>query len=163
MMTYHYVVNSEAIMYANANSVAKHINLTDGSFVWLGANSKLTLNPKFAEKGRDVELKGEAYFNVKTNQDIPFTVKTSSINVRVLGTAFNVNASDNSTTEVVLERGVVRLLTLDGVSLVRLQPDQRAVYNIADGDIEVNNILAELFVTKRYDLIYMKEDRKSVV
>ena len=73
-----------------------HIKLSDGTQVWLNADSKLKYPVVFNEKERIVELEGEAYFDVKNlstkKTEIPFTVKTSYQNIKVLGTQFNVNA-----------------------------------------------------------------------
>ena len=59
-------------------------------------------------------------------------------------------------TEVVLERGAVRLETPGGDNLVRLHPNQRAVYDARMGDMEVAEINAPLYVTRRYNLVTMK-------
>ena len=83
--------------------------------------------------------------------------KTENLSVRVLGTAFNVRAhAADPLTEVVLERGSVRLQTPEGYNLVRLHPNQRAVFDAAKDDIEVEEIYAEHFVTERYNLVAMK-------
>ena len=69
----------------------------------------------------------------------------------------NVRAlAGNPFTEVVLERGVVRLETPGGDNLVRLHPNQRAVYDARMGDMEVAEINAPLYVTRRYNLVTMK-------
>ena len=54
---------------------------------------------------------------------------------------------------MVLERGSVRLQTPEGYNLVRLHPNQRAVFDAAKDDIEVEEIYAEHFVTERYNLV----------
>lgn len=75
----------------------------------------------------------------------------------MLGTAFNVRAEDaDPLTEVVLERGSVRLQTPEGSNLIRLRPNQRAVYDAEQDDIEVEEIYASHFVTERYQLVAMK-------
>lgn len=87
----------------------------------------------------------------------PFVVETRELAIRVLGTAFNVRAlAGNPFTEVVLERGAVRLETPGGDNLVRLHPNQRAVYDARMGDMEVAEINAPLYVTRRYNLVTMK-------
>ena len=104
-----------------------------------------------------VELDGEAYFDVSHDARHPFVVETRELAIRVLGTAFNVRAlAGNPFTEVVLERGAVRLETPGGDNLVRLHPNQRAVYDARMGDMEVAEINAPLYVTRRYNLVTMK-------
>jgi ferric-dicitrate binding protein FerR (iron transport regulator) len=74
------------------------ITLPDGSKVWLNAGSKLSYNKEFGGNRREVELSGEAFFEVKgvtipgTEHRVPFIIHTRFIDVRVLGTAFNVKA-----------------------------------------------------------------------
>ncbi len=68
------------------------LSLSDGTKVWLNAGSKFAFPEKFEGKNRMVFLEGEAYFEVAHNKDKPFIVKTKDINIKVLGTKFNVSA-----------------------------------------------------------------------
>ena len=91
------------------------IQLPDGSQVWLNGNSKLVYdNVHFGEKLREVTLSGEAYFDVVKNKDKPFLIHTNNMNIKVLGTAFNVKAyPDEQNTETSLVRGSIEV-TLKG-------------------------------------------------
>lgn len=78
--------------------------LPDGSKVWLNAGSKLDYPEKFTSKTRDVQLQGEAYFEVMKDNDKPFFVHTNSFDIKVLGTGFNVRAypdEDSAVTSLV--------------------------------------------------------------
>jgi transmembrane sensor len=66
--------------------------LSDGTKVWLNAASVLKFPAQFAGKERRVELEGEAYFEVQKNPSLPFIVHTSSQDIKVLGTHFNIRA-----------------------------------------------------------------------
>lgn len=68
------------------------VNLSDGTKVWLNSKSSLRYPVKFSADKRTVTLEGEAYFEVAKNPNSPFTVKTKSGNVTVLGTHFNVSS-----------------------------------------------------------------------
>lgn len=68
--------------------------LADGTEVWLNANSTLRYPERFEQKQREVELHGEAFFEVEKNERIPFIVKTSKMDIKVTGTKFNVHAYD---------------------------------------------------------------------
>ncbi|MDD2960663.1 MAG: FecR domain-containing protein [Muribaculaceae bacterium] len=68
------------------------ILMTDGSRVWLNADSKLEYPEDFTTASRNVRLTGEAYFEVAKDEERPFTVTADDVNIRVLGTAFNVSA-----------------------------------------------------------------------
>ncbi|WP_195371078.1 MULTISPECIES: FecR domain-containing protein [Parabacteroides] len=66
--------------------------LVDGTEVWLNANSTLRYPERFDLKQREVELHGEAFFEVEKNKEKPFVVKTSKMDIKVTGTKFNVSA-----------------------------------------------------------------------
>jgi transmembrane sensor len=68
------------------------LTLSDGSKVWLNAASSITYPTAFVEKTREVNVTGEAYFEIAPNKTQPFIVKTPKDHITVLGTAFNVNA-----------------------------------------------------------------------
>jgi len=68
------------------------IQLPDGSIVWLNAGSKLVYDKEFGKEERPVTLSGEGFFDVVRDPSKPFIVRTANIEVRVLGTVFNVKA-----------------------------------------------------------------------
>ncbi len=84
------------------------ITLADGSTVWLNAGSKLIYPSRFVDRKREVFLVGEAFFDVEKNDKQPFVVRSSNIDVEVLGTRFNVSAypEDNSIQTVLVEGSV---------------------------------------------------------
>jgi ferric-dicitrate binding protein FerR (iron transport regulator) len=90
------------------------IQLPDGTQVWLNADSKITYNENFQGSLREVELTGEAFFDVVRDESRPFVIHTSVIDVKVLGTAFNVRSySDEKNTETSLIRGSVEVTLRD--------------------------------------------------
>ena len=85
-------------------------SLSDGTTVTLNAGSRLKYDNRFGINDRVVQLEGEGYFKVAKDSKRPFTVKTSHLNVRALGTAFNVKAySDDKTIETTLVEGSVKI------------------------------------------------------
>jgi transmembrane sensor len=85
------------------------INLPDGSKVWLNGNSKITYED-FRNKTREVYLSGEAFFEVAKDKTKPFIIHTRTIDLKVLGTAFNVRSYDNEKeTETALVHGSVEV------------------------------------------------------
>ncbi|MFK8037544.1 MAG: FecR family protein [Crocinitomicaceae bacterium] len=98
---------SEFIVFKNDELAAKQIELPDGSVVDLAKNTTLAYHPDF-ENNRDVELNGEAFFNVFRNENNPFTINTDYGNVTVLGTSFNVNTFEEKT-QVDVKTGLVAL------------------------------------------------------
>jgi len=105
-----------------------NITLPDGSKVWLNSESKLTYTPNFNVKNRELQLNGEAYFEVAHNPKKPFIVSSHDISVEALGTAFGVKAynEDNQVTSILM-KGKVRVTTPDGE--VVLLPNDRISYD----------------------------------
>ena len=92
------------------NGSRKRIVLPDGSTVILNAGSSIRYCKTFEGKTRDVNLYGEAFFEVVKNAKIPFHVHCSNIDIKVLGTAFNVKSyPDERTIETTLIRGLVEI------------------------------------------------------
>lgn len=117
------------------NGSKTKITLPDGSKVWLNAGSMLTYNKDFGGKIREVNLSGEAFFEVKpaisplTKQKIPFVIHTQHIDVRVLGTAFNVKSyPGDRQTETSLVHGKVEVLIHNRPEeIFTLRPNEKLV------------------------------------
>jgi ferric-dicitrate binding protein FerR (iron transport regulator) len=122
------------------------VELPDGTQVWLNADSKLTYAQNFIDNTREVTLTGEAYFDVahatsaETGQKIPFIIHTSSIDIRVLGTAFNVRSyPGEKTVETALIRGSVEVtLHNNPDKKIVLKPDEKLIVK-NDNAIIVSN------------------------
>lgn len=104
------------------------LKLHDGTVVWLNARSVLRYPSKFNTKERRVVLNGEAYFDVFENKKLPFVVETEKLNIKVLGTQFNVFAyqgrNDFNTS---LLQGSVKVYTKGNESdALILKPNERA-------------------------------------
>ena len=105
-----------------------NITLPDGSKAWLNSQSKLTYSADFNVKKRELQLDGEAYFEVTYNPKKPFIVKSNDIAVEALGTAFGVRAyNEDNLISSILMRGKVRVTTPDGESI--LMPNERVMYD----------------------------------
>ena len=104
--------------------------LPDHSIVWLNSGSSLRYPTVFKKNNRDVELKGEAYFEVEADRERPFYVNTpNGLSVYVYGTKFNVTAyEDNNYIEAVLEKGKVNVITPNQETFV-LVPGEQLFYD----------------------------------
>lgn len=110
--------------------------LPDGSKVWLNASSSIHFPTAFAGRNRDVELTGEAYFEVAKNKEKPFHVNVNGMQVEVLGTHFNVNAyGDEGRIETSLLEGSVKIKS--GQSSGLLKPGQQARLMKNSNQIEI--------------------------
>jgi ferric-dicitrate binding protein FerR (iron transport regulator) len=98
--------------------------LSDGTVVTLNKNSSLSYPDRFAGNQRVVALKGEAFFSVAPNKDKPFLITVNEVTVKVVGTSFNIR-SENGTTEVIVESGVVQVIRKNQV--LQLKPKEKAV------------------------------------
>ena len=103
--------------------------LSDGSKVWLNSQSSIRYPVSFNGDIREVEIDGEAYFEVQKGKR-PFMVKTQDVAVEVLGTHFNVNSySDEEAVRTTLLQGSVKVHTTSNNSITVLQPGQQASLN----------------------------------
>src|SRR6185312_193071 len=107
------------------------IILPDGTVVRLNSSSKLTYNNDFNENVREVNLEGEAFFDVTKDAKHPFIVHTSNIDIRVLGTLFNVKSYEQDPTiETTLLRGSIEVFNKNDASApkVILKPNEKMIY-----------------------------------
>ncbi len=123
------------------NEVVTH-TLPDGTIVTLNKNTTLVYASPFKKEKRIVELRGEAFFDVASQPDLPFVVKANNVTVTVLGTSFNVSASAD-TTEVIVATG--RVEVSDQNQVVLLTPHQKAIISTNESRIEKKKISGELY------------------
>lgn len=122
--------------------VAKHTSkgekstfmMEDGTRVTLNADSKLEYAANFPQESREVYLTGEAFFDVHSDAQKPFIIHTNKMDIKVLGTAFNVKSYPNETsTEATLLKGAIEVTVADNPSeKIILKPSQKLVVNNYD-------------------------------
>lgn len=106
--------------------------LPDGTTVFLNAGSRLIYHSDFNTQQREVNLEGEAFFEVTHDAQRPFIVHTSGIDIKVLGTAFNVKSyATDATIEATLLRGSIEVVRKNDPSApkVILRPHEKLVFN----------------------------------
>lgn len=111
-----------------------HIQLNDGTNVWLNADSEMEFPSVFGEKERKVTLKGEAFFEVAKNKSKPFRVEVEGTTVEALGTAFNINTH--------LQKGMIKTILTSGKIRVSDEHQQKTISPgfaaiSGDGKIEI--------------------------
>lgn len=157
-----------AIRFPSPNEVAKEniistprggqyqIILSDGSKVWLNAASSLRFPAAFKGKIRQVEITGEAYFEVAKNAQMPFIVKTRNAEVQVLGTHFNIMSyNDEAVSKTTLLEGAVKIKTGNDANV--LKPGDQARLN-TNGQIEVvDNVDVEAETAWKSGIFSFKE------
>jgi hypothetical protein len=126
------------------------IKLPDGTTAFLNAGSRLIYPSFFEGKKREVSLVGEGYFDVAHNPDMPFIVTTTNLEVKALGTRFNVSAyPTDQIMEVVLAEGKVALRE-HGFSIKRqqiLEPLQMASFNKETQQIAVKRVNVDDYIS----------------
>ena len=100
--------------------------LSDGTEVWMNADSKLVYPNKFEGHQRVVHLQGEAYFKVAHNAKCPFVVRTNQLQTRVLGTEFNLRNYSQTDTHVTLLKGSVEVSNPSGSCKQKIKPGENA-------------------------------------
>lgn len=131
------------------------LTLSDGTRVWVNSGSKLTYPSDFTTSSRKVRLEGEAYFEVRHNEQSPFIVESPLIDVKVLGTTFNVRAYKEEETSVTLAKGKVEVSPAAAKSTastagpvfekIVLKPRQQVIYSLQEGitltnDVDISNL-----------------------
>jgi len=108
-----------------------NVQLPDGTIAWLNADSKLTYDENFRGDLREVSLEGEAFFDVVKDKTRPFIIHTRTIDIRVLGTVFNVRAYETEkNTETALFRGSVEVtLHNNPEKKIVLKPNEKLMVN----------------------------------
>lgn len=100
------------------------VTLADGTTVWLNANSTLTYPSKFIHETREVQLEGEAYFEVAKDKLKPFIVRAKGQEIEVLGTKFNVNSYHNEpTVNTTLLEGAIKVTS--GSNILYVKPGEQ--------------------------------------
>jgi len=139
------VVENNTIIVPRASFY--HVILSDGTNVWLNSDSKLVYPTVFVGDTRTVSLTGEAYFKVQKNKDVPFIVHAKGINIKVLGTVFDVNThADNNNISTVLLEGSISLNYTEDKDFL-LKPGELAVFDEKKKDLKVTSANVQEYVS----------------
>lgn len=130
---YHNVVKPgrEMNIVITKNGSKTKVTLPDGTQVWLNVGSKLTYPNDFKHVSkREITLSGEAYFNVKHDADCPFIIHTDDLDIKDLGTIFNVRAyPKDHVTEATLISGSIEIILRDNpYRKLKLKPHEKVSY-----------------------------------
>ena len=121
------------------NGSKTNLVLPDGTKVWLNSGSQLTYDKTYGNKLREVSLTGEAYFDVVKNPERPFLIHTRKMDIKVVGTAFNVKCyPGEKTTETCLVRGSIEVTLKDREEKIMLKPNEKLIINNND-DVRVKD------------------------
>lgn len=154
-------VNAKEQLVITEKGSKSRIILPDGSKVWINSDSKLTYGDNYGKDNRVVQLSGEAFFEVVKDKNHPFIVHTRSIDVKVLGTIFNVRAYENErNTQTTLLRGSVEVF-LKGKSnkKILLRPNEKII--VQNNDNQLKSIVSDP-TPKTPEISILEIDKNSI-
>lgn len=134
------------------------ITLYDGSKVWLNSGTTFRYPATFSKHERKVFVDGEAFFVVAKNTEQPFVVNANQLDIRVLGTRFNVCAyHDELEFQVTLEEGSVHTKATSAKNWTILTPGEQATYNRNTNQIRKATVDPELYSSWKENLLHFED------
>jgi len=138
------------------------LTLSDGSTLHVNSGTEVTYPNRFTGNRREIYVNGEIFLEVAHDSDHPFMVKTRDIEVRVLGTKFNVQAyEEDNEIEVVLASGAVQVTANKNIPKTKLTPSQ--MYHYRDGQASVTTVDIEKHISWIHGIIYAEDERLDVL
>jgi len=137
-----------------------NIELPDGTKVMLNSGTSITYSENFSHGERQVNLSGEAYFDVAKDKKHPFVVQTSSLNFVVHGTSFNIEAyPEEKVINTTLVEGSLGVTDKSDKELMRLVPGENAHYELNTSGITRSKVDTELYTSWKEGLITFKNEK----
>lgn len=139
---------------ADYGQISKAI-LPDSSVVWVNSGSSIKYNNQFSASNRDIELEGEAFFEVTRNADLPLIVTNSDLKVKVLGTEFSVSAyPEEPNIHVILEKGKVELTSASNTRFRQeMKPGEMATFSKIKKELALTAVNTSLYTSWKDGLI----------
>lgn len=149
------VAKESYIVFSVPNAEMGNVVLADGTRVFLNSASEL----KYAagsENSREVFLKGEAYFEVKSDKKNPFLVHLDDFTIKATGTQFNARSYPLSNPEATLIEGEITILNKRGSEVTKVKPNETIVFDQSTRKIIVNSVNSHCKTEWRSGKIYLK-------
>ncbi len=171
-----YQVNGELVYSTNGKHVEDTYNsiqvprgteyrvtLSDGTQVWMNAASELRYPVTFSSEERRIYLKGEAYFQVKSDKKRPFYVETDNLCIRVLGTEFNVNTHYSKGVRTVLVGGTI-VLQRKNQQEIQMTPGELADFDQKTSEIMVQKVDITPYISwKKGFFVFEEENLEEIM
>ena len=140
------------------------VTLSEGTKVWLDADSELEYPVFFSGDFREVKLKGNAYFSVTKKNDKPFVVRAGEFSLKVYGTEFNVNAYDLQNIETVLVNGSIGFKANVSTPERMMEPNELAVSDSRTGLSEIHQVDIYPYIAwKNQNIVFVNERLESIM
>lgn len=140
------------------NGMSYTMTLSDGTQVFMNAESRLRFPVKFSDAERLVKFEGEAYFSVAKNADSPFIIKTGDLEVAVLGTEFNLRAYKDET-EIVTTLVSGKVQVRDEENTRDIAPGEQVVYKTGTGEFSTRAVDVDFYTAWCRSEIMFKDSR----
>ena len=143
-------------IFAENGQISK-VMLPDGTVIWLNSGSSLKYSSEFGADNRNVELSGQAYFDVTKNKKLPFIVSCDKINVKVLGTEFSAEAyPESKIINVVLVEGSVDLVPQNtSKAFAHLKPNEMMEYNKQTNQFQIEEVLSQKYTSWKEGIVHI--------
>lgn len=149
---------AQIVKVLNPSGTRSSLILPDGTSVLMNAETELAYPSVFEERSRNIEVKGEAYFNVVHDTDKPFIVNCGDIKVKVFGTSFNVKTYDeDDKIEVTLIEGSVGVELGNVTEMIYIKPDEQLVFNKKDHSYSLEKVDVKSYLAWQQGQYYFKE------
>ena len=155
-------------VFSSVDAITK-VTLPDGSNIWLNHSSSLKYPAVFRDNTRNVELKGEGYFEVVSNSKRPFIVTAGEIQIKALGTVFNIMAyPEDEKIETSLISNCVELQRTEpngkAIPILKMKPTDLAIFQKSDNKISLRTIRDDRYFSwKDGKLVFNNEPIGEVV
>ena len=160
-------LNMEKLIVSTGKNEKANVTLPDGTIVALNSESELSYTPKVYNKNeRKIDFEGEGYFEVFKDSSRPFLIDAKGLQVKVLGTTFNLNVrKTKDIAKLTLEEGSVSLLSTQTNKIVILKPSQQAILNQSTGEITVidNKRYKDASAWRRGDIVFRNTSLSDVI
>ena len=158
---------TEVLVERNISRGQKSVlHLIDGTVIYINSDSRIRYPKKFTGNKREVYLDGEAYFEVNHDPKTPFIVHTGILDIKVLGTSFNINTYYEKIT-VTLKSGKVYIQNTNPIlnkpNLGMLNPNQQFVYDKTDNSILVKEVDVDPYIAWTKKQLIFREEPISLV
>lgn len=162
--------NQQVVQYKESlsNEKVKKVTLSDGTDVWLMSGSTISYPSTFAgNETRNVEVKGEAFFNVAKDSKHPFIVNLGEVGLKVIGTSFNVmNYSEENKIQIVLKTGRIDLFKGEfnpENQFVKVNPGQLATYSKNESRFSITTTNIDKYTSWTEGILKFRDDPLSDV
>jgi ferric-dicitrate binding protein FerR (iron transport regulator) len=155
-------------VFSSVDAITK-VTLPDGSNVWLNHSSSLKYPAIFHGNARRVELNGEGYFEVSHNSKMPFIVNTGELQIKAIGTTFNIMAypeEDRIETSLIIGQVKLQRTESDGkiIPMLEMRPTDLAIFQKSNNELSIHTIDDDRYFSwKEGKLVFNKEPIGEVV